>query len=737
MTRFDRNSALSNAPRKPLALVIAIRAALACGLLGTGAGWAQTAPAATGVSTLTPIAVTGDAIPTAGDTLPPPAPGGQIARGGRLGVLGEQDAADVPFSVTSYTSALIESQQARNLSDVLKNNPSVQSSYGFGNFAEVFVVRGFPLLSEDVSFGGLYGIAPRQVIATQMIERVEVLLGANAFLSGASPSGSGIGGAINVEPKRAGDTPLNRFSVDYTSDSQVGGSLDVARRFGPDQAFGVRVNALQRSGDTGIDREDRNNTIGSIGLDYRGDKVRTSFDLGYQRLKVNQGRTVTYLGSALQAVPETPNASHNSAQDWSFSDLKSTFGMLRGEVDLSDSWTAYAGVGASRNEELGTYSSPTVAALNGAATASRLSVPFESDSVGAQFGVRGKVRTGPVSHSLNLGYSGVYRQTRTAFISGAAYTTNLYNPNFVTLPRATSSGGNFNDPGMRSRTRMHGLSVSDTIGVLDDRLLFTLGARRQSIDVQGFTYTGVRDANYNSSVTSPVYGVVFKPWDQVSIYANHIEGLQQGPTAPNSAANAGQVFAPYTSKQNEIGIKLDRGNFGAGVALYEIEQPSAITDSATRIYSVDGLQRNRGLELTVYGEPVRGVRVLGGIAFNDAKLKRTAQGTNNGHDAVGVPDYQATAGVEWDVPGVAGLTAQGQVVRVGPQAFNASNSLRLKAWTRVDLGVAYSTKVSGYDVVWRANVENVADRGYWNSATGGYLTQGAPRTFKLSATMGF
>ena len=160
---------LPAAPHAPRALVIAIRAALTCGLLGAGASWAQTAPATAGVSTLTPIAVTGDAIPTSGDTLPPAAPGGQIARGGRLGVLGEQDAADVPFSVTSYTSALIESQQARNLSEVLKNNPSVQASYGFGNFSEMFVVRGFQLSAEDVSFGGLYGISPRQVVSTQMI----------------------------------------------------------------------------------------------------------------------------------------------------------------------------------------------------------------------------------------------------------------------------------------------------------------------------------------------------------------------------------------------------------------------------------------------------------------------------------------------------------------------------------------------------------------------------------------
>ena len=41
----------------------------------------------------------------------------------------------------------------------------------------------------------------------------------------------------------------------------------------------------------------------------------------------------------------------------------------------------------------------------------------------------------------------------------------------------------------------------------------------------------------------------------------------------------------------------------------------------------------------------------------------------------------------------------------------------------------------------RARVDNVTDRDYWSSAGGypgyGYLVQGAPRTFVLSATVDF
>jgi len=42
--------------------------------------------------------------------LPPEFAGGQVARGGQLGVLGNQDIMDVPFSMSSYTEKLIRDQ---------------------------------------------------------------------------------------------------------------------------------------------------------------------------------------------------------------------------------------------------------------------------------------------------------------------------------------------------------------------------------------------------------------------------------------------------------------------------------------------------------------------------------------------------------------------------------------------------------------------------------------------------
>ncbi|OZI61676.1 TonB-dependent siderophore receptor [Bordetella genomosp. 11] len=687
----------------------------------------------TPVTTLAPVSVTGNAI-TEGDTLPPTYPGGQVAKGARLGVLGEQDAANVPFSVTSFTSQLVEDQQARTLGDVLRNDPSVQVTRGYGNDAQSFVIRGFPLYGDDISYGGLFGVMPRQIISPQGAERIEIFKGPSAFLNGVPATGSGVGGMVNIEPKRAGDDPLTRLSVDYGTSSQRGATADIGRRWGASNQFGIRVNALQREGDTGIDDDSTRMTFGSVGLDYRGERLRASLDVGYQKQRTSQGRPmVQVIGDD---IPGPPSARHNYAQPWTYSMTENTFGMLRAEYDLTERWTAYAAIGGNHARESGSYSSLTVNG-DGVGTGSRLDVPYVSDTYGMMSGVRGKFETGPLTHSVNAAFSSVYLKKRSAYTFGSSFATSLDDTPEVPSPPTILTGGNMDDPGVTGRNRMTGISVSDTVSFLDDRVFVTVGARHQKLRVTNYAYTGEVDSKYDDSATSPVYGLVVKPWQHVSLYANHIEGLQPGPTAPLTAINANTTFAPSKSKQNEIGAKLDMGSYGASLAFFEIKQPTGVTDPATQIFSVAGEQRNRGVELNVFGEPLRGVRVIGGVSVIDATLRDTKNPATEGNHAVGVPDYTAVLSTEWDLPWVPGLTLQGRVTHAGSQYLDTANTQKVKPWTTLDLGARYAMKIERHDVVWRLGVENVTNKRYWSSANGGYLIQGDPRTVKLSVAVDF
>ena len=124
-----------------------------------------------------------------------------VEQSGSAGVLGDKPAEDVPFNLRSYNEALILNQQPQTLGQVLENDPTIRTTTGFGIAGELFVIRGFALASDDIGYDGLYGIMPRQLVAPELYDSVQVLNGSSAFLNGAAPGGSGIGGSVNLIPK--------------------------------------------------------------------------------------------------------------------------------------------------------------------------------------------------------------------------------------------------------------------------------------------------------------------------------------------------------------------------------------------------------------------------------------------------------------------------------------------------------------------------------------------------------
>ena len=674
--------------------------------------------------------------PTASIGATPPAyAGGQVSRGGRLGALGNRDMMDVPFQVTGYTEELIRNQQAETIADVLANDPTVRTTNTFGNFGEQFVIRGFPVTGEDIAINGLYGIAPRQIIATEFYERVELLRGANAFLNGIAPSGGGIGGTINLVPKRAGDAPLTRFTGSWVQDSRFGAAADIGRRFGADNQFGVRLNAAYRDGETAIEDETKALTLLGLGLDWRGEDARVTLDVGYQRQRVDNGRPVVNLSGP--GVPDVPDADAGYAQDWSFSKMRDTFAQLSGEYDFAPNVTGHATFGIRDMREDGDYANPTVD-RNGDGTIGRLTVPREDLALSGQAGVRGEGVTGPVIHRFDAGVSALRTTNRNAFSFGSSQAFDLDDPEKLPRPGTTFSGGDFHDLPKVSRVDLHSVYVSDTLGFLDDRVMLTLGLRQQWLEARNYDRdTRSKTETFDQQALSPVVGVVVKPTEDISLYANRIEGLTQGPTAPLTAINAGEMFDPYKSVQYEVGGKWDLGRFALSLALFQTKQPVGFTDPTTLEFDVDGEQRHRGLEFTMFGEPIDGLRLLGGAVLTDAVLKKTAGGTNDGNDGVGVPESQLNVGADWDLPFLRDVAVSARVLHTGSQYADAANTQKIDNWTRLDIGARYTLQVDEHPVVIRANVLNVTNEAYWASAFNGYLTQGAPLTAKLSVGVDF
>ena len=674
----------------------------------------------------------------------------EVTAGGDLGVLGNKKAEDVPFTVRSYNAALILNQQPQTLGQVLENDPTVRTSYGFGNASEQFIIRGFTLFGDDVGLNSLYGITPRQLVAPELFESVQVLNGASAFLNGAAPGGSGVGGSVNLKLKRAGANPLNRVTLGYTSGSHFGGSADFSRRFGEDGAFGVRVNGAFRSGDVSINNEFRRTTVLGGAFDWHGDRVRLSLDFGYQDVTVRGLRHKVTIGTT--TIPAVPRADQNFAQPWTYTRLRDIFGIARFEYDVADNALFYATAGARDGSERGIYGGITVLnATTGAANGNALFVPRTDNNEAAEAGFRVKLGSA-ITHELNIGVNISSQVNRNAFdfLYGpgfAGFATNIYNTPLAAIPASAFVGGNLANPFPIARTRLWSAFASDSIGFWNDRVMLTAGLRMQTIRVKSYNYYngGQLDSTYDENAVTPVVGLVVKPATGVSLFLNRIEALQQGPTAPLDPllVNSGQVFAPFKSVQYEFGGKVSFGKFDAGLSLFQIARPNGYavpTAGGQQIFGLFGEQRNRGLEFTFAGEPARGLRLIGGFSLIDAELRKNAGGVNDGNKAVGVPDFTANANVEWDLAFAPGLTLTGRAVHTGSQAVNVANTLTIPSWTRFDLGARYVFAVADKPATLRLTVDNVSNNRYWASAFDVFsaaLLQGAPRTFKASLSVDF
>lgn len=675
----------------------------------------------------------------------------QVSRNGSLGALGDKDAMDTPFAVKSYNEALILNQQPLTLGAVLENDPSVRTSLGFGNMSEQFVVRGFPLLGEDIAIDGLFGVTPRQLVSPELYDQIQILNGASAFLFGAAPGGSALGGTVNLTPKRAKDKDTNRLTANWLSDKHFGGAFDFGRRFGADGAFGARINGAYRSGDIAIDGEFRRSAVVGGSFDWRTDNLRVSLDLAYQSVKAQHMRPMVQLNNkygTVTTVPRPPRADLNYGQPWYNQTIRDVFGIFKLEYDVTENLMFYASAGARDTAERGIYQGfQLLNSATGAAFVTGSNIPRNDNNEAAQAGLRFKGEGWGITHQLNMGYSHSRYVNRNAYEFGrfdddavnGTNLNNLYAPRTVAIPAFTAlRAGNLADPNPANRTRLDSIFVSDTLGFAGEVVQVTLGLRHQNIHFRTYNITTRAQATeYSESATTPVIGVVIRPSETVSIYANRIEGLVQGPVAGAGTINVGQVFPPYKTVQYEVGGKLALGRFNASLALFQTDRPQTLNEVTPggTVFTLNGQQRNKGVEFSVDGEPLKGLRVIAGVSVTDAKQRRTAGGLTDGRDAIGVPEYTANANVEWDVYG--GLTLTGRVMQTGKQAVNLTNTMVLPEWTRFDLGARYVVAIGDAPVTFRFNVDNVANERYWASSLGGYLVQGMPRTFKASATIDF
>lgn len=693
--------------------------------------------AAEGPATLPEVRVNAGLVPPQSTLGRPPAPfaGGQVATGARIGALGNRNIFETPFSVVPYTRELIEEQQSRSLSDVLRNDPSVQLGQGSSGIStdDVFNIRGFLLASSATLYDGLPGLNFRSP-AIELVERVEVFRGPTALVSG-SAGAQGIGGMVNLIPKRAPEEPLNIVTARYISPGIAGIHADVARRFGQDNAFGLRVNLVERGGSTAVDGVGQERRVFGVAADWRGDRARVTLDADYQNDR-NDGYANTLRIAPGIGVPSAPDPRNNFWQPWAFLNQEKLRGLLRGEFDIAPNWTIGASYGIRTVNERYIDTSTTIIDANGRTRQSTLNGASHTENSVVDVALRGQLETGPLLHRIALGATQTRSEFAGASVSGPSLISSLSDS--VTVPLPAGFGTTPSVPGPSSVSVTRSLFLADEVSMLAGRVLLTAGLRYTQIDNRSYNdSTNVQTQRYKQDAVTPAFGIVVRPHPVVSLYANYQQGLESGGQAPVTAANAGEILAPLVADAMEAGVRVDLGRFGMTLGAFRIERSNTFTSPSTNIFAADGRQVNRGLEFYSFGELRPGLRLIGGVTYLDARATRTAGGLYDGLRPVGQPEFTTRAYLEWDTPQLPGLTLTGGIANTSRQYLDQANTQSIPAWTRLDLGARYNFNVERTPMTARLGIENLADKRYYGSVDRGSFWVAPGRTWLFSLTAAF
>ncbi|WP_207791131.1 TonB-dependent receptor [Allosphingosinicella flava] len=218
-------------------------------------------------------------------------------------------------------------------------------------------------------------------------------------------------------------------------------------------------------------------------------------------------------------------------------------------------------------------------------------------------------------------------------------------------------------------------------------------------------------------------------------FATWTRGLEDSGVAPGNAANANDVLPVVVAVQQEIGARgAITPDFTLIASAYTISKPAAGFD-ANGAYGLSGNLRHRGLELSLTGKLVPSLRMVAGLAYLDAS--RSGEQVRRGiqsREVPGVSDVTALANLNWSVPGMNGLSIDGQANYASSRRVRSSDGLRAPGYATFDVGALKSFRVGGTDFSLRARIVNIFDSDAWVAQRSELLDRVLRRSIRLSLT---
>ncbi len=667
-------------------------------------------------------------------------PGNYVNKKARYGILGYKDILDIPYTEISLTAKSIETfgTPGLTLNEVLTNIPSIRSSTSSPMYTD-FSMRGINMNGNNMYLNGIPNLFYQFTTPpAHIIERMDVTVGPNAGINGATTSANGTNsgksappGLINVISKRAGDEPVTRYTQTFSGRGSWGEYIDIGRRFGEKQEWGLRINAGHLDGDLSLAGTEKEEKTFFINLDHRDDRSTTNLLAGYFDLRVNEGQRWFILSDSVNKglMPKVPDAKNSYDFPETTKYVHGYLSTLNHEQKINDTWRWYVNAGmASRS---GTkYNAGSALYIDGYGnflSSNKLNHQNEaSKNVYVQTGVNGDFTAGEVKHNLAFSVDRAWTKYWNASVNSVAglIAGNLYDGvvyGDYTLPEAGHAPLSYEET-------VVGVTLADTMEYKKLQVLVA-GSRRDG----KFESSSEKVNNLD---LAPSVGITYKPIKNVAFYTGYSSSYSRGAFVSDAKyENKGRILSPVKNKQAEVGVKYENNGLLTTLSYFDLNQGNYVdlpgSTSGKYILTQEGENRYKGVELAVNGKVASKWNITGGLMHIDHKREKTGTAKKDGWYVNGVSDWSSVIALEYNPDDKTSVIGR---ANYNSSAYIDDNKAKIPSYVTFDLGVSYKTKISATPVKLTAMCYNVADKDYW-MGRGGSTTFGLsmPRTFTLTA----
>jgi len=691
-----------------------------------------------------------------------------------------------PLSATVVTRELLTDQQARILSDVVKNDASVGEDYAPVGYYGDFEIRGFPIdLATGLQINGMT-IAGEQDVPLENKERVEFLKGIAGVESGVASAG----GLIDFVTKRPAAIEAMDWATDHRGSAY--GAVDLGHLFGAEKQVGARLNLAGERIASYVNGANGWRAVGSGAADWKiTPRAIWKNDFEYQH-KVERSVCGYQLlgGTDLPDIKAIHPSTMLGEQSWTKPNTFDTFNTgSRLDYDLTHGWRAFAAISYSHSliddNVIYPYGTPLDASGN-------VSCPDAPDALsyffcpvanninkGGDYGIYdyrnpgelridaqaealavGHVKTGLVTHDLAFGGELFLRSVQQPSKSVNYYlgAENIYAP-IQAYPIESVDGAP-----LQAGSRVLDEDNHQSAAIVQDRI--HLPGRIQLL--VGGREDSERDHNNSGQppthklIWMPQYAATFNPVGNLTLYGNYGVMLSLGIQAPWWTDNASAFLSPFNTRQVEVGAKYApderimltaaffhmRSPFFYPKVLqakdsvcdynYAWDQPFA---AGNQCFESQGRETHNGIELNVEGKAASWLRLTASAAGIKATSDDTGTPSFDNKQVLNVPHLHTNLFADMLVPHAHGLHLMPGWSYTGRKEATRDDSVSVHGYNLFNLGARYAPGGDQGHLTFRLYADNIADKRYWKDTGANYgdtfIHLGAPTTVRLSAHYAF